>query len=307
VEHSPPPFFKRGPAPIVRLAFFASLSVALLVLDARFHYAESLRAVLAVLAYPMQRIALAPVEFAERMGGFFSSQSGLREENANLRARLAEAELAARRLDASQAALASLRQLSLTAERQQRPSTPAEIVYAHRDPYTQRVWIDRGSQHGVTAGSPVVDDVGVVGQITRAHPLTAEVTLLTDRDLAIPVQVARTGLRAVAFGSGAGQLELRFLASNAEIEAGDRLVTSGIDGTYPAGLPVATVVKVERDAARSFARILCEPAAGVHRGRYVLVLAANSAGTARPDDSPTADTARTDKRRSRRTTDGASR
>jgi rod shape-determining protein MreC len=133
--------------------------------------------------------------------------------------------------------------------------------------------IDKGSQQGVRPGSPVVDASGVVGQVTRAHALASEVTLLVDKEQAIPVQVVRNGLRAVAFGGGtSGMLELRFMAANAEIQNGDKLVTSGIDGTYPPGLPVATVARIERDAAYAFARIVCEPAAGVERGRYVLVL-----------------------------------
>ena len=114
----------------------------------------------------------------------------------------------------------------------------------------------------------------MVGQVTRTYALAAEVTLLTDKGQAIPVQVVRNGLRAVAFGAGAsGMLELRFMASNAEIRSGDRLVTSGIDGTYPPGIPVATVARIKRDAADAFAHIVCEPAAGVERGRYVLVIA----------------------------------
>jgi rod shape-determining protein MreC len=306
VEHSPPPFFKRGPAPLIRLAFFASLSLTLLVLDARFHYAESLRSVFAMIAYPLQRIALAPIEVVERIGGFFATQSRLIDENAALRAKLLAAELETRRLEVLQTDTLQLRRLAGAAERQQRAASAAEILYASRDPYAQRVWLNRGAQQGVVAGSPVIDETGVVGQVTRAHPLVSEVTLITDRDQAIPVQVVRNGLRAVAFGAGSGTLELRFMAANAEIEAGDRLVTSGIDGTYPAGLPVATVMRVERDAARTFARILCEPAAGVERGRFVLVLA-NTVETslpARPEGSDVADAPRPDKARRSRRKDG---
>ena len=162
---------------------------------------------------------------------------------------------------------------------------PAEILYAGRDPYSHKVFIDRGATHGVRPGSPVADENGVVGQVTRVHPLLSEVTLLTDQDQAIPVQVVRNGLRAVAFGSGpAGTLELRFMAANAEIQNGDRLVTSGIDGTYPPGIPVATVARVERDAAYAFARIVCQPAAGVESGRYVLVLANEARQAAPPEE-----------------------
>ena len=284
MEYSPPPFFKRGPAPLARLAFFASLSFALLVLDARFQYTEGLRSVLALAVYPVQALATAPFALAERIAGYFASQTRLREENEALRQRLLAASQETQRLEAAEAELSQMRRLLGAAERRPHRATAAEILYHGRDPYARKVVIDRGVRHGVAAGSPVVDETGVVGQVTRAHALLAEVTLLTDKDQAIPVQVVRNGLRAVAFGAGAsGMLELRFMAANAEILAGDRLVTSGIDGTYPSGLPVATVTRVERDAAYAFARIVCQPAAGVERGRYVIVLRSESLPSPYPE------------------------
>jgi rod shape-determining protein MreC len=284
MEHSPPPFFNRGPAPLVRLAFFASLSLALLVLDARFRYTEGLRGVLALAVYPLQIIATMPAALGERISGYFASQTQLRDENAELRAKLLSASQAAQKFESAQAEAGQLRRLIGAAERLPLKSMPAEILYNGRDPYSRKVIVDKGSRNGVRAGSPVVDESGVVGQVTRAYALAAEVTLLTDKDQAIPVQVVRNGLRAVAFGAGAsGMLELRFMASNAEIQNNDRLVTSGIDGTYPPGIPVATVARIERDAAYAFARIVCQPAAGVERGRYVLVLA-NEARQAPPPE-----------------------
>lgn len=273
MDYSPPPFFNRGPAPLVRLAFFASLSLALLVLDARFHYTEGLRSIIALAVYPLQKLATLPAALGDRMAGYFASQAQLRDENAELRAKVLETSQAAQRYEAAQADASRLRRLIGAADRLPVKSTPAEILYNGRDPYSRKVVIDKGSHEGVLAGSPVVDEAGVIGQVTRAHALAAEVTLLTDKDQAIPVQVVRNGLRAIAFGAGAsGMLELRFMASNAEIQNGDRLVTSGIDGTYPPGIPVATVVRIERDASYAFARIVCQPAAGVERGRYVLVI-----------------------------------
>lgn len=284
MEHTPPPFFKRGPAPLVRLAFFASLSLALLVLDARFRYAETLRQSLTLLAQPLQEIAMLPGAFAERIAGYFSSQAQLNEENAALRRRLVEASTSVQRLQAALAESEQLKRLEGAAQRQRSRGLAAEILYNARDPYARKVIVDRGTQHGVRLGSPVVDETGVVGQVTRTHGGASEVTLLIDKDQAIPVQVARNGLRAVAFGTGvSGQLELRHMASNAEIEAGDRLVTSGLDGVYPPGLAVATVSRVERDAASSFARILCQPAAGVERGRYVLILETETRAVSNPE------------------------
>jgi rod shape-determining protein MreC len=290
MEHNPPPFFKRGPAPLVRLFFFASLSLALLVVDARFRYVEGLRSWLALAAYPMQRAATAPIDLLLSAGSFFSTQAQLMEDNAALRSRTLALSQDAQRYQAAEAEAAQLRRLIGAAERLETSPLPAEVLYAGRDPYSHKVFIDRGARHGVRPGSPVTDEAGVVGQVTRVHPLLSEVTLLTNPDQAIPVEVVRNGLRAVAFGGGAsGTLELRFMFANADIQNGDRLVTSGIDGTYPAGLPVATVIRIERDAEQSFARAVCRPAAGIDRGRYVMVIDNPSALPARPDEVQTKD------------------
>jgi rod shape-determining protein MreC len=296
MEHTPPPFFKRGPAPLVRLFFFASLSLALLVLDARFRYAEGLRSVLALAAYPLQRAATAPIDLLGAVGSYFSTQAQLFEENAALRAKNLALAQAAQRYETAEFEAAQLRRLIGAAEKLPVKAMPAEILYAGRDPYSHKVFINLGDQQGVKPGSPVADEAGVVGQVTRVHPLVSEVTLISDQDHAIPIQVVRNGLRAIAFGGGpSGMLELRFTAGNAEIQNGDRLVTSGIDGTYPAGLPVATVVRIERDAENSFARVICRPAAGVDRGRYVLVLSDETARPARPEEAQPGKERRSDK------------
>jgi rod shape-determining protein MreC len=284
MDHTPPPFFKRGPAPLVRLFFFASLSLALLVIDARFRYVEGLRSWLALAAYPMQRIGTAPVDLAARVGEYFSTQARLVAENEQLRARALAYAQDAQRFEAAQAETEQLRRLIGAAERLAVRATPAEVLYVGRDPYSRKLFIDRGAAQDVRPGSPIADEDGVIGQVTRVHPLVSEVSLLTDRDQAIPVQVVRNGLRAVAFGAGAsGMLELRFMSAVADIQTGDRLVTSGIDGTYPAGLPVASVVRIERDAEETFARAVCQPVAGIERGRYVLILAIESAHPPLPE------------------------
>jgi rod shape-determining protein MreC len=274
MEHTPPQFFHRGPAPIARLTFFALLSVFLMVLDARFRYAEPLRQVLAIAAYPLQQIATAPFTALARSREFFSTQTELREQNATLRAqKLRDAEDLLT-LQALRAENESMRRILAAKEQVPGDAIFAEIVYAGRDPFSRKVIIDRGVQHGVQSGQPVVDASGVLGQVTRVQPLLSEVTLIVDKDHAIPVQLVRNGLRGVAYGSGDGStLELRHMASNAEVEAGDLLVTSGLDGLYPRGLPVAKVAKIERDAAYAFAKIVCQPVAGTTQHQQVLVLA----------------------------------
>jgi rod shape-determining protein MreC len=274
MEHTPPQFFHRGPAPIARLTFFALLSIFLMVLDARFRYAEPLRQVLAIVAYPLQQIATAPFSAAARAREFFSTQTELREQNATLRSQKLRDAQDLLTLESLRAENESLRRLLAAKEQTPSDAIFAEIIYAGRDPFSRKVVVDRGAQHGVQIGQPVLDANGVLGQVTRVQPLLAEVTLIVDKDHPIPVQVVRNGLRGVAYGSGDGStLELRHMASNAEIEPGDLLVTSGLDGLYPRGLPVAKVAKVERDSAYAFAKITCQPVAGTTQNQQVLVLA----------------------------------
>ncbi len=149
------------------------------------------------------------------------------------------------------------------------------MLYEAADAYTRKVIIDKGQLAGLALGSPVIDAAGVLGQVTRVHPLVSEVTLVVDRDLSIPVLNVRTGLRSVAYGDssgGGGGLELRFTASNADVQEGDLLTTSGVDGIYPPGLPVAKVDRIERRAESAFARIHCTPLALPGGARHVLVL-----------------------------------
>jgi len=286
VGHAPPPFFKRGPAPLVRLAFFVSLSLALLVADLRFQTLEWARLAVATVAWPLQRLTWVPIDAAGDAGGYLARQATLLRENQDLRrVQLGTANLLLRQqhLEDENKRLRAL--LDMRA-RQPVEGRVVEILYAARDPFARRVIIDKGMQHGIGAGQAVVDELGVIGQVARVFPLTAEVLLLTDKDQAIPVQVQRNGLRAVLAGAGAGMMELRFLAANAEVEVGDVLVTSGLDGVYLPGLPVARVAKIDRDSSFSFARIICAPLAGVERHGLALVLGSRTALPPQPEEAP---------------------
>lgn len=283
--HSPPPFFKRGPAPLARLAFFLALAVLLMVADLRFKTLEPARVAVATLLWPLQKAVMLPVEGAGEAGTYLSDLVRLKQENEELRRRqLAQANLLLR-----QAHLENenrrLRALLDMEDRLDVSTRSAEILYAARDPFSRRIIIDRGLTHDIEAGQPVIDDVGVIGQVTRVFPLTSEVTLLTDKNQSIPVQVARNGLRAVLAGAGGGVLELKFLPANADVQAGDTLVTSGLDGVYLPGLPVARVTSIDRDNSFSFARIECAPLAGVERQGQVLVLGRRSVPPM-PEDAP---------------------
>jgi rod shape-determining protein MreC len=272
MDHQPPPFFKRGPAPLARLSFYAALSLALVFIDSRFQTLELLREGVSLFTHPIQQAAHAPVELLQNAGNYFSSITRFQDENFRLkRAQLESAGtlLRTRQLETENE---RLRKLLDVKGRQQANGRVAQILYAARDPFSRRVVVDKGQQDKILAGQPVVDDAGVVGQVTRVFPFVSEVTLITDKDQAVPVQIVRNGLRSVVFGLGNGQLELRFLPANADVQNGDMLVTSGLDGIFLPGLPVAKIVHIERDTSYSFARIYCEPVAGVENFGEVMVL-----------------------------------
>ncbi|MCX7627865.1 MAG: rod shape-determining protein MreC [Methylophilaceae bacterium] len=274
-HQEPPAFFVRGPSPFARLIFFSMLSLALMVVDARLHYLTEVRQGLAALLHPLELLATGPLhlyrQISERMRGI----EALIHENRELRERLLRQSVDLQKLASLQHENTHLRRLLEVRVALQQPIRLAEIVRAGRDPFSHRVIVDQGSHQGVLAGQVVVDGEGVIGQVTRVYPFSSEVTLITDRDLAVPVQVERNGLRAIAFGHGRDHtLDLPYLPVNVDIREGDRLVTSGIDGIYPAGLAVATVTSIERDTNSPFARIVCTPVAGTDRNRQVLILTA---------------------------------
>lgn len=271
LDRTPPPFFRQGPSALTKLVFFSALAIFLMVADARLKVVDPLRQALAIVLLPLQRALAVPVEMMEGGSDYLRglNQAQLAEREARVKlAAVAERAARTEQLAQENARLRALLEL--------RPafnvrSQPAEVLYEAADPYSRRVFIDRGRQQGVQLGSPVVNEAGVLGQVTQAYALTAEVTLLTDKDAAIPVLNTRTQQRSAAFGGGGG-MELRFMSGNADVQVGDLLHTSGLDGVYPPGLPVAKVVAVERRVESGFARIKLAPAANADGVRHVLVL-----------------------------------
>jgi rod shape-determining protein MreC len=286
MEATPPPFFKRGPSPAFRMGVFGLAAIALMVADARYRYLEPVRQAVSVVLYPLQRLAAAPGEFVARVADHFSSQGAVRAENARLADENLRQSAALQDLEAMRRENAELRGLLQAKERLQQAAVMAEVLYGARDPFSRKLVVDKGLTDDIQAGAAVVDEHGVIGQVTRVYPFLAEVTLITDKNQAVPVQNLRSGLRAIAFGNGReGTLDLRFMPINADIQVGDTLVTSGIDGVYPAGIPVARVGNIERNAALSFARITCAPTAGIDKRAQVLILTAKRDLPERPADA----------------------
>jgi len=293
ISVDPPPFFHRGPSPFARLAFFGLLSLALLFADTRYRYLENVRQAAFTVLYPFQRVLQLPGEAMAYVATYFSSQRALALDNTALKERLLADAPSLQGYGALEQENTRLRTLLGVETRFHGAATAAEVLYSGRDPFTQKLFIDKGESARVQPGQAVIDETGVVGQVTRVFPYMAEVTLITDKDHAVPVKVERSGVRSVMYGAGSGRLpELRFLSPNAEIQTGDRLVTSGIDGTYPAGLAVAQVVSVERETGQMFARVTCRPLAGVEKSPHLLVLGHAAVAPPRPEEPAESDAPR---------------
>ena len=273
IDRTPPPVFRQGPSALTKLTFCSALALFLMVADTRFKLTQPLRAVLATALHPVQRTLLVPVQAWDGASDYFIGlQRAQANESAARRelARQAERSSRVEQLLIENARLRALLELRLSVNVR---SQVAEVLYDAPDPFSRKVIIDRGATQGIVPGAPVISEAGVLGQVTRVYPLSSEVTLLTDKDAAIPVLNTRSQARSAAYGIGGGAgLELRFMAGNADVQVGDALVTSGVDGVYPSGVAVAKVLSVDRKLDSGFARILLAPAAAADGMRHVLVL-----------------------------------
>ena len=266
--------FARRLGPTARLLIWLLVGVSFVVLDARYHALDGLRSGFAALLRPVRETMRTPAEVAAELGGFFTRHRLLQNERDALlteRAQLAVDANAAHVLARENTELRALLKL------QTRPGQQvvhAALLYQGHDWFAQRVTLDRGERAGLRSGLPVVDVSGLVGQLSRVYPGSSEITLVSSPEQLTPVFVERTGQRGLAAGSGRGQMELRYMPTHADIRLGDRLLTSGIDRVYPAGIPVARVSRVSRPRSSPYLRVEGVPLAGLDRSRAVLVLVA---------------------------------
>jgi rod shape-determining protein MreC len=301
LDRDPPPFFRQGPSALSKLAVCSALALFLMVADARFKVMQPLRVGLATVLYPVQWLALQPVLFGGMVSTYVTTVASAESAQEDAAKKLSLQSLRSNQVEQLELENQRLRSLLDLSPRLGTPAKAAQVLYDAADPFTRKVIINKGLLQQVAAGSPVLDELGVIGQVTRVYPAMSEVTLITDRDHAIPVLNARTGARGVAFGdtsTHADALELRYMAANADVAVGDLLTTSGVDGVYPPGLPVARVEKVERRVDAVFARIYCVPLGLVSGAAHVLVLdPLTSQMPERPENSAQPATAKPELRR----------
>lgn len=267
-----PAFFVRGASPFSRMVFFCALSVVLMAVDARLNYLSQLRQTFIAALHPLEVIANAPSEWYRDVKKYFSAHNQLVQENYALKQQAFMHQIMLQRFSTIEAENSHLRTLLNGNIPIQPKAVLGEISHMGRDPFTHVVVVNRGSQQHIKAGQAVVDSKGVLGQVTRVYPFSSEVTLITDKELSIPIQIERNQLRAIAFGEGNNTLDIPYLPTNVDIKVGDKLVTSGIDGIYPAGLAVAIVTKIEQNPESPFAKIVSTPVAEVGNHLQLLLL-----------------------------------
>jgi rod shape-determining protein MreC len=266
--------FARGLGPTTRLLFWLLLGALFVVVDSRYHALDGLRSGFSLLLRPVREVMLAPGDVASELGGFFTRHRLLQKERDALlaeRTQLLAGVNDARELSRENAELRALMQLQARPRQQ---TIHAALLYRGHDWFAQRITIDQGANSGVRSGLPVVDANGLVGQVSRVYPFSSEVTQVSSPDQLTPVFIERTGQRGLAAGVGQERLDLRYMPTQTDVRPGDRLLTSGIDRVYPAGIPVGQVSRVSRSQASPYLRVESLPLAGIDRSRAVLVLIA---------------------------------
>lgn len=274
IERSAPPIFRRGLSVTSKLILLGLLSIVLMAADHRLQISQPIRSGVALILAPLQWLSLQPGRAIDATTQYFSNLAQAQDAAQTYQSKTIAQAQRLQQVEQLSQENAHLRQLLDLRVQMAGPSKAVQVLYETADPYTRRVVVDRGQLAGIVHGSAVIDTAGVVGQVTRVYPLVSEVTLLTDRDQSIPVMNARTGSRHVANGDPytlGGSLDLKFVPAGSDMQNGDLLTTSGIDGVYPAGLHVGRIVRIDRRVDSSFARVHAEPMA-VERGRHLLVL-----------------------------------
>lgn len=280
------PIISRGPSLVARFLVLGALSVSLMVADHRYHYLDQVRAMVSGAVYPLQWLVDAPFRVSRWAREMLTDRSALRADNARLTVELRETNLSLLTMAALREENKRLRTLGEAVNALSGKRMLAEIMKVDLDPLRHRVLLNKGQDDGVFKGQPVLDAYGIVGQITRVGKFTSEAILISDPEHATPVRVNRTGRRTIASGSGnLNKLVLPFLTGEEDIKVGDLLVTSGLGGVFPAGYPLGTVTKVERNPAETFATVEAKPTAKLDSDYEVVLLWYQPPPILPPDDA----------------------
>lgn len=292
------PLFIRGPSSTVRMAVLVVASIVLMTVDHRWRSLEFVRSTISGILYPLQYTIDLPIRLYYWADESLSTQQELLQKNREYEARHLENRVQLQKLDIIEKENDRLRKLLGAIPKTTERLLIAEIINVDMDPYRQLILLNKGSSSDVYQNQPIIDALGIMGQIIHVGPMSSSAMLITDASHAIPVQINRTGLRTIAFGSGKiDQLNLRHLPHNVDIKVGDLLITSGLGGTFPPSFPVAIVSKVERPGGEPFAVVEAKPHAQLEKSREVLLVWKNQPEAekkANEEDSDATDDEETD-------------
>lgn len=268
-----------------RVALVAILSLTLMWLDHQYTWLDPVRYGLGYVVAPAQQTAVLPLAVTEWLGENTALRRQLIRENKILSVRNLVLERKAQRMASLEAENLSLRELLSASDQVDDRVLVTSVTAVDPDPYTQQIIIDKGGRDGVFVGQPVLDAHGLLGQVIDVTPFSSRVLMIADSNHAMPVQVNRNGVRAIATGTGAlNELELIYVPNTADIKVGDMLVSSGLGKRYPQGYPVATVSSIENVPGESFAAVKAEPTAKLDRSRYLLLVFTDEAARVPPEN-----------------------
>jgi len=259
-----------------------------MTVDHRYGQLESLRSNLSVVVYPIQYLVNLPVRLGHWAQESLDTRESLLEDNQQLRKEQLLLSQKLQKYEVLEMENQRLRNLLESSLKLKERVLIAELLDVDLQPFRHTVLINKGEREGVYDGQPIVDADGIMGQIVHVGPFSSTALLITDPSHAIPVQINRNGLRAIAIGTGQGQnLQLEYLPNNADIRMGDLIISSGLGSHFPSGYPVGVVTEIKIDPAEPFARVMVTPSARLEQSREVLLLwptdYAHRTGKARDD------------------------
>lgn len=265
--------FNKGPSLLSKLLLLTFISILLMGIDFRFHYLKSIRQFTNVLTKPFHAVLNLPIDIYDFTTHYFSNQSHLIHENETLKLNIDALKADLQRLDYIDQENDQLRNLLEVRNTHKFKTEAVSIIYSRFDPFNQKIIIDGGQNKDFQPGQPVIDALGLVGQISSVFPETSEVTLIIDKKMSVPIQIQRNGLRAITNGNGQNEtISLSYLPNSVDVMKGDILKTSGIDTIYPEGIAVAEILEIKHDPKLPFAKIICKPISAIRNHSHVLVV-----------------------------------
>jgi rod shape-determining protein MreC len=265
--------FNKGPSLLSKLLLLTFISVMLMGIDFRYHYLKNIRETTNIFTKPFYKVLNAPSDLNNFITSYFSNQSRLIYENEALKLNIERLKADLQRLDFIDQENNQLKNILEVKNARKFKTEAVSIIYSRFDPFSQKIIIDGGQNKNFQASQPVIDALGLVGQISSVYPETSEVTLIIDKKMSVPIQIQRNGLRAITNGNGQNEtIALSYLPNSVDVIKGDILKTSGIDTIYPEGIAVAEVVEIIHNPKLPFAKITCKPISAIRNHSHLLVV-----------------------------------